>query len=148
DEIRVLSSCVHAHPRLRLPAVLELVSWRVRPPGEGCNNFSAAGGLPPFPGVYFCSPRVTPVTIAPSSRGNTMVRNAAKWILGGFVLALAVMLGGGLPAQAAPPVTSPREFFGFNLGDDYCLANYQQLSAYWAKLERESDRLKLVRIGV
>jgi hypothetical protein len=51
-------------------------------------------------------------------------------------------------ASAAPPVTSPKEFLGFNLGDDYCLANYQQLMAYWSKLERESDRVKVVRIGI
>jgi len=35
----------------------------------------------------------------------------------------------------------------FNFGDDYQLANYQQLAAYWAKLQRESDRLKVVEIG-
>jgi hypothetical protein len=48
----------------------------------------------------------------------------------------------------AAPVTSPKQHFGFNMGDDYCLANYQQLASYWARLERESDRLKVVRIGV
>ncbi len=49
---------------------------------------------------------------------------------------------------AVPKITTPKEFLGFNIGDDYCLANYQQLTGYWSKLERESDRLKLVRIGV
>ncbi len=50
--------------------------------------------------------------------------------------------------RAVPHITLPREFFGFNMGDDYCLANYRQLAAYWTKLARESDRLKLVQIGV
>src|SRR5689334_4407165 len=50
------------------------------------------------------------------------------------------------PTLHAAPVTSPKQFFGFNLGDDYCLANYKQLSAYWAKLERESERFKVVKI--
>jgi hypothetical protein len=50
--------------------------------------------------------------------------------------------------KAAPHVTSPKEFLGFNIGDDYCLANYQQLRRYWSRLERESDRLKVVQIGV
>jgi hypothetical protein len=54
----------------------------------------------------------------------------------------------GRPAIAATHITSPKEYFGFNMGDDYCLANYQQLMGYWSKLERESDRLKVVRIGV
>ena len=44
-------------------------------------------------------------------------------------------------------ITTPKAHFGFNLGDDYCLANYKQLASYWAKLERESDRLKVVTIG-
>src|SRR5881398_1364849 len=51
----------------------------------------------------------------------------------------------GTPARA---ITTPKEHFGFDLGDDYCLANYQQLTAYWAKLESQSDRLKVVKIGV
>jgi hypothetical protein len=58
---------------------------------------------------------------------------------------------GKSPAQPIGPakaVTSPKQHFGFNIGDDYCLANYQQLMSYWSKLERESDRLKVVKIGV
>ncbi len=52
-------------------------------------------------------------------------------------------------AFAAPQsrVTTPMEEFGNNLGDDYFLANYQQLVAYWQKLERESDRMTLEVIG-
>lgn len=46
-----------------------------------------------------------------------------------------------------PNITSPKAEFGFHLGDDYCLANYQQLTAYWKKLEKESDRMRLVDIG-
>ena len=44
-------------------------------------------------------------------------------------------------------ITSPKEQFGFNMGDDYHLANYTQLVAYWKKLSQESDRMKLVEIG-
>src|SRR5262245_38022805 len=50
-------------------------------------------------------------------------------------------------SRKAAAVTTPKDHFGFNIGDDYCLANYQQLTTYWAKLERESDRLKVVNIG-
>ena len=49
--------------------------------------------------------------------------------------------------HAVKGITTPKEHLGFNLGDDYCLANYQQLMTYWAKLEKESDRLKVVEIG-
>ena len=47
-----------------------------------------------------------------------------------FILAL---LNPGRHAQAA--VTSPKQFFGFNIGDDYRLANYKQFAAYLTKLE-------------
>jgi hypothetical protein len=51
-------------------------------------------------------------------------------------------------AQAPKPnITTPKEAFGFNIGDDYHLANYVQLTSYWQKLASESDRMKLVSIG-
>ena len=54
----------------------------------------------------------------------------------------------GLSAQTARHITSPKEEFGFNIGDDYRLVNYTQLEAYWKKLATESDRLKLADIGL
>ncbi len=45
------------------------------------------------------------------------------------------------------PITTPKAFFGFNMGDDYCLANYQQLKGYWEKIVTETDRMKLITIG-
>jgi hypothetical protein len=62
------------------------------------------------------------------------------------VLILAVALG-VLPMGALAKVTSPKEQFGFNVGDDYVLINSTQLTAYWKKLARESDRMSLVEIG-
>ena len=44
-------------------------------------------------------------------------------------------------------ITTPREALGFSLGDDYQVAGYTQLEAYWKKLASESDRMKLVDIG-
>jgi Zinc carboxypeptidase len=49
--------------------------------------------------------------------------------------------------QAQSHITSPKEQFGHEIGEDYFLANYDQLTAYWQKLDRESNRMKLVRIG-
>jgi hypothetical protein len=62
----------------------------------------------------------------------------------GVILGLFLALG-ALQAQAK--VTSPKEQFGFNVGDDYQLVNYTQLLAYWKKLDAESDRMSLVTIG-
>ncbi|MDR3340806.1 MAG: hypothetical protein LBT25_12090 [Candidatus Symbiothrix sp.] len=48
--------------------------------------------------------------------------------------------------MAAAPISEPK-FGQYTVGDDYFLANYVQLLEYWGKLEKESDRLKLVEIG-
>ena len=50
-------------------------------------------------------------------------------------------------AQTTPKITTPKEQFGFNLGDDYQLTSYSQLSEYWQKLAKESDRMRLVDVG-
>jgi hypothetical protein len=54
---------------------------------------------------------------------------------------------GAVLFASAQAVTPPEGEFGFRLGDDYQLATYTQLSAYWRKLEKESPRMKLVEIG-
>ncbi len=69
-----------------------------------------------------------------------MTSSLRAWIF--LLCAFAVSL------HAAPRVTSPKQQFGFNIGDDYCLINYQQLTAYWTKLAEESSRMKLVSIGL
>src|SRR5687767_7640842 len=53
------------------------------------------------------------------------------------------------PARAEPQarITSPLEQFGKNIGDDYFLVNYTRMIEYWHKLDRESPRLALQRIG-
>lgn len=43
-------------------------------------------------------------------------------------------------------IPSPKEHFGFNIGDDYMLATYTQTESYFKKLTT-SDRVKLVNIG-
>jgi hypothetical protein len=60
--------------------------------------------------------------------------------------ALLLALLATTPA-AQDRITTPREHFGFELGDDYMLANYQQLAGFWRKLADESDRMVLQEIG-
>ena len=48
---------------------------------------------------------------------------------------------------AQTEITTPFEQFGFNLGDDYQIASYTQLEAYWKQLALESDRMALEVIG-
>jgi hypothetical protein len=77
-------------------------------------------------------------------------------MLRSFFVTFLVLLVGVAPrsafaqtpaTEAKKAVTAPKDFLGSNIGDDYFLANYQQLKAYWERLERESDRVKLVTIG-
>src|SRR5438093_12156666 len=67
-------------------------------------------------------------------------------------LALAVICL--LIAAVAPPrapaqtrLTTPREAMGFNIGDDYHLATYTQLLAYWQQVAQQSPRMELDTIG-
>jgi len=50
-------------------------------------------------------------------------------------------------AQAQGPITTPLQEFSHNFGDDYFLANYQQISTYWKKLATQSNRIVLQNIG-
>src|SRR5262245_54232525 len=62
-------------------------------------------------------------------------------------LAFAVTLLWLFTLQGQTRITTPREQFGFNIGDDYVLANYTQYVDYLRKLDRESDRLTVQEIG-
>ncbi|MEN6559982.1 MAG: M14 family metallopeptidase [Acidobacteriota bacterium] len=66
-------------------------------------------------------------------------RPAAPVIL---VLAALALAAGTLAAQ-----TQPDQFLGFRVGADRKLADYAQIKAYFEKLARESDRIKLFTIG-
>lgn len=59
-------------------------------------------------------------------------------------LLLVALAGTSVLAQTIP---TPKEHFGFNIGDDYHLATYTQTEAFFRKLDA-SDRVKLVDIGL
>jgi hypothetical protein len=88
----------------------------------------------------------------PSSRGSHTSRVVCliAWAFVTLAPAVAVRTA-AQPAAAAQAssarVTSPKEQFGFAIGDDYQLATYEQLSTYWRLLDSQSDRMTLVDIG-
>jgi len=43
--------------------------------------------------------------------------------------------------------TSPEDFLGHKVGADYKLADYNQITAYFKKLNEESEKIKLLNIG-
>jgi hypothetical protein len=66
------------------------------------------------------------------------------------LLLAAMPIAGQAPALApeeSRAITTPMQEWGHNIGDNYFLANYQQLEAYWKKLDQESARLQVVEIG-
>ena len=62
-----------------------------------------------------------------------------------FVVLVLIQIPSALQAQRR--ITTPKEQFGFNIGDDYVLVNYTQYETYLKKLGQESDRLKVLDIG-
>jgi Zinc carboxypeptidase len=69
-----------------------------------------------------------------------MTRSIRSWLLLVFLLWLAAL-------QAQSKLTTPKEQFGFDIGDDYVLVNYTQYIDYLKKLDRESERLTVEDIG-
>ncbi len=68
-----------------------------------------------------------------------------SWRSAPRALAFAAVLA--LPLSAQQRLTSPKDFFGHEIGADYVLPNYTQFTAYWQKLAAESDRMELDTIG-
>jgi hypothetical protein len=62
---------------------------------------------------------------------------------------LVVLAVGALHAQSAATrhVTTPKQQFGHDIGDDYVLVNYTQYVEYLKKLDGESDRMAVADIG-
>ena len=52
------------------------------------------------------------------------------------------------PAWAQNRVTSPEDFFGHEIGDDYMLFNYEAMHDYVIRLTQESDRMILDTLGL
>ncbi|MEP4376307.1 MAG: M14 metallopeptidase family protein, partial [Algoriphagus sp.] len=50
----------------------------------------------------------------------------------------------GVFAQSIP---TPKSHFGFDIGDDYKLANFTQTEAYFQKVAEASDRVRMMEIG-
>ena len=85
-----------------------------------------------------------------AEKKNFQKKNLSLISIPGLLICL-ILIGLFFPAdsfaQAEKKITSPKEQFGFNIGDDYQLITYSQLADYWKKLDRESPRMVLEEIG-
>ena len=50
----------------------------------------------------------------------------------GAGVAVELLLAAGIATSA--PIDTPKEALGFNAGDDYSVATYTQLEAYWKRV--------------
>ncbi len=66
-----------------------------------------------------------------------------------FRICLIAALALAIPevSGAQRRITTPAEQFGTPIGADYFLINYTQFLQYWDKLAKQSDRMKVTRIG-
>ncbi|MDR0866234.1 MAG: hypothetical protein LBO74_15075 [Candidatus Symbiothrix sp.] len=65
-----------------------------------------------------------------------------------FIFALTAFIFVNVSAVGQPKSNISKPIFGeYTIGDDYFLGNYKQLIQYWEKLEKESDRIKIVEFG-
>jgi hypothetical protein len=60
-------------------------------------------------------------------------------------VALTAILASAASAQQPP--TSPKDFFGHDIGADYVLPNYTKFGEYWTRLASQTDRMILDTIG-
>jgi len=61
---------------------------------------------------------------------------------------LGLLLVCNSPQLMAQHITSPKSHFGFDMGEDYQLANYTQMENYFLKLGKESNRVLIQEAGV
>jgi hypothetical protein len=81
---------------------------------------------------------------------RTWMRNSAKVLfprLICFVLLTLLLVLATPLAKAQQNVTSPEEFFGFQLGSDRNIARWDKIVEYYYLLETESDKLKVIDMG-
>ena len=64
-----------------------------------------------------------------------------------MLLTAAFAVFAAAPLQAQGKLTTPKEHFGHNFGDDYWLPTYDQFQAFWKKLDAESNRMQVIEIG-
>ena len=64
-----------------------------------------------------------------------------------ITLASALILLSSMEVEAQNTITTPEDFFGFQMGADRQLARWDRIVEYYYQLEKESDRLKVINMG-
>ncbi|MCK4817720.1 peptidase M14 family protein, partial [bacterium] len=64
-----------------------------------------------------------------------------------FLLGSLILVFFTIDSAAQEKVTTPENFFGFKMGSDRKLARWDRIVDYFYKLEKESDRIKVINMG-
>ena len=64
-----------------------------------------------------------------------------------LALALALLVATATSHAQQAAIASPEKFFGFQMGADRKLANWDQLLSYYQVLDKASDKMQLVELG-
>ncbi|WP_396626066.1 M14 family metallopeptidase [Luteitalea sp.] len=72
---------------------------------------------------------------------------AALAVAGALAVALSSLHSTTVAAQSGAALQTPEQYFGFRMGADRKLADWDRLLAYYQSLAKTSDRVKLVELG-
>jgi hypothetical protein len=82
-----------------------------------------------------------------TAASRTSLRRVALFA-GAALVQVALVSAAPIPAAPAQKVTPPAEHLGRPVGADFQLADWDEVSSYYAKLDRESARVSVVNAGV
>ena len=77
--------------------------------------------------------------------GHTTLPGVTRAAAAAALFTLGALAASHAPASAQ--LTTPEEQFGYRIGTDYQLVNFQQLTEYWHILAEQSDRMTVESIG-
>ena len=75
------------------------------------------------------------------------IRLPALWLALVLASSVGINVQGQAQTPAPPQLTSPEKFFGYQMGADRKLANWDKLLEYYQLLAKSSNRVKLVELG-
>ena len=64
-----------------------------------------------------------------------------------ILLFISVFILNALSSVSQNKITSPEEYFGFQMGADYKLARWDKIVDYFYQIEKQSDKLKVMNLG-
>ena len=108
---------------------------------------AVATGSYQAPGIYQDSSRY--VCESPPGSGRYRSRFCNLFLCTVFILVVLISAVYAQPKRESTTriIPSPRSVLGFNPGDDHTIADWKQITDYFARLDQASDRVQVQTIG-